>query len=211
MKHDRLHALSDGIFAIAMTLLVLELRVPELHNPSNGDLIRVLQDTWPAFFAWVLSFALLFTYWRAHNVLMSTFAKAINSTLVLINMIFLMLITIVPFTTLLLGRYNESQVAIGVYVINMFFIGLTMWIARAYIQRTPGLSAENHGWTKRDHRNALVRSLGPPFVGCIAFIVSYQNTTAAYVILVCMGLLNVFSRGFDPLFSLLDKLGVANE
>jgi uncharacterized membrane protein len=211
VKQERLHALADGIFAIVMTLLVLELRVPEIEHPSNRELLNVLRDAWPAFFAWVLSFALTYTLWRAHNVLMSSFAKAINPTLVTINLAFFLSVSIIPFSSLLLGRYHESQVAIGFYVLNQVAIGAIVWLMREYIARTPSLSADNHGWTRRDHRNAYIRSLGPPLIGIIAFIVSFSSPAVAYAMLVVMGISNVFSRSFDPIFALLDKLKIHHE
>src|SRR4051812_48528948 len=99
MTHDRLHALTDGIFAIVMTLLVLELRVPVLDNPNNRSLWQALTDNKAIFVSYLISFLLLFLYWRAHNFIVSTMAKNLDINLVNINILFLLLIGIIPFTT----------------------------------------------------------------------------------------------------------------
>ena len=69
MKHERLHALTDGIFAIAMTLLVLDLKLPELARDVTAPVLtHELLSLWPVFFSFTLSFALLYGYWRAQTL-----------------------------------------------------------------------------------------------------------------------------------------------
>lgn len=70
MKQSRLDQLADGIFAIVMTILVFEVRVPDLGaSPSDLDIIQALQALTPVFLSYLLSFSLLFTYWRVHHFL----------------------------------------------------------------------------------------------------------------------------------------------
>src|SRR5947209_8367386 len=111
MKHDRLQALTDGIFAIVMTLLVLELKVPVFDAPSNSTLWHSIAAEKAIFASYLISFALLFIYWRAHNFIVSTMAKNLDTNLVNINILFLLFIGIVPFTTHLLGAYPQTQLA----------------------------------------------------------------------------------------------------
>ena len=207
MKHDRLHALADGIFAIAMTLLVLELRVPEIHHPTNQELIAALRESAPAFIAFAVSFALLFTYWRAHNVLISVFAKNLDVTLVNINMLFLALISLIPFSAYLFGRFPETQVAVGVYAFHLVAIALVMYIMRRYILTSKTIE-NSADWSRRDHRNALIRTIIPSTVAVLSFALSYWNTKAAFILLLGIAFLNVFNRSFDPLFFFLDKHGI---
>ena len=72
MKLSRIDGLADGIFAIVMTLLIIEIRVPEFEKPiGNGELWHSLQELSHLFLSYILSFALLFTYWRAHHYVIS--------------------------------------------------------------------------------------------------------------------------------------------
>ena len=97
MSHTRLDQLSDGIFAIVMTILVFDIRVPELHGfASNQQIFIALQALLPLFLSYALSFTLLFTYWRAHHFFISVYAKNIDLMLTNINAIFFMLISLIP-------------------------------------------------------------------------------------------------------------------
>src|SRR5436190_3327513 len=132
MTHDRLHALTDGIFAIVMTLLVLELRVPVLSVANNQSLWHALTENAAIFISYVMSFLLLFIFWRGHNFIVSQMAKSLDPNLVNLNMAFLLFIGIVPFTTHLIGSYPRAQVAIIIYALNIILIVLTMIVMRGY-------------------------------------------------------------------------------
>src|SRR3989338_5087526 len=98
MSHTRLDQLSDGIFAIVMTVLVFEINLPIIFGTiDNAQLWIEIKNLLPVFLSYVLSFALLFTYWRAHHFFISIYAKNVNSMLSNINALFFMLISLVPF------------------------------------------------------------------------------------------------------------------
>jgi uncharacterized membrane protein len=207
MKHERLHALADGIFAIAMTLLVLELKVPEIKNATNAELLHSLKDLLPSFYSFVLSFFLLFIYWRAFNAVVGTLAKTINATVVLVSAVFLLLISVVPFSSYFFGRYGSTQVGIGVYVANLVMIGLMMQLLRSYIVKSDQVEITDN-WKQRDHRNAMIRVLVPVTSSLLAFAISFWSTQIAGAVLLLNVFFNVFNRSFDPLFKILDKLGI---
>jgi len=72
MKQSRLEALTDGVFAIVMTLLVLDIRVPDIQGiVTDGTLLSALVDITPLLLSYLVSFALLFSYWRAHHFIIS--------------------------------------------------------------------------------------------------------------------------------------------
>jgi uncharacterized membrane protein len=207
MKHERLHALADGIFAIAMTLLVLELKVPDVTNATNTELLHSLKELLPSLYSFVLSFFLLFIYWRAFNALIGTLAKTINFTVVLICMVYLMLISLVPFSSYFFGRYGDTQVGVGLYALNLIFIGLVANVARKYIVKSPEVEASEH-WTRRDHRNASLRSLVPVSVSVLAIAISFWDTRIAGFCLLGVVFLSIFNSSFDLLYKVLDKLGI---
>src|SRR3989344_2871460 len=106
MSHARLDQLSDGIFAIVMTILVFEIKVPTIWGPlDNMGLWLEIKHLLPLFLTYILSFTLLFTYWRAHHFFVSVYAKNIDSMLTNINALFFMLISLVPFSASILGQF----------------------------------------------------------------------------------------------------------
>jgi uncharacterized membrane protein len=207
MKFDRLHALSDGIFAIAMTLLVLELRSPALAEVSNRSLWLALVAEWPIFFSFIVSFALLFTYWRAHNALMGSYATTLDMGLTHINMVYLMLISLIPFSTRILSEFRTTQVGVGIYVTNIALLGLTLFWMRRYAT-THATVETSSAWRRRDHRNATIRTLLPTSVCLIGLLASFWNSNAALVMITLVAFLNVFPWGFEPLLWLFDRLGI---
>ncbi|MDD5318870.1 MAG: TMEM175 family protein, partial [Candidatus Pacebacteria bacterium] len=135
MKQQRLDGLADGIFAIAMTLLAFDLRVPAISNPLDFQALFVALSTiTPLLLSLVLSFALLFTYWRAHHFLASVYARNLTVGLADYNAMFFLFITLVPFSARLLGRYSENITAITVYGLNVICIGVTLLFMRYYIE-----------------------------------------------------------------------------
>ena len=103
-KH-RMEALVDGVFAIAMTILVLEVKVPELSDPSDGGaLLHALGHHLYVIIAYFLSFAMLGLFWVWHHRL-ATKVKEIDGSLVLCSLAFLSLICFFPFAAALFGRY----------------------------------------------------------------------------------------------------------
>ena len=207
MKHERLHALADGIFAIAMTLLVLELKVPDVTNATNTELLHSLKELLPSLYSFVLSFLLLFIYWRGFNAIIGTLAKTINFTVVLICMIYLMLISLVPFSSYFFGRYGYTQVGVGLYAINLILIGLTANILRKYITKSSKVEASDH-WTRRDHRNASLRTLVPVSVSVVSIAISFWDTRVASICLLGVVFLSIFNASFDLLYKVLDKFGI---
>lgn len=127
---DRLKALADGVFAVAMTLLVLELVVPELKDHSNRELTSVLLSMWPKFLVYVLSFLIAGIYWLVHHAIFDAI-KYYDSTLAWINIIFLLFVALIPFTTWLLGEYflmKTSTIIYGVHLLFMFLGGYSLWV-----------------------------------------------------------------------------------
>jgi uncharacterized membrane protein len=207
MKHERLHALVDGIFAIGMTLLVLELRVPDLGKAAtDAQLTTALRDLLPSFYAFILSFLLLFIFWRGYNAIVSGLAKNIDFTIVLRVIFFLLLISLIPFSTYFFGRYYYSQIGVSVYAINILLVSLSLHHLRKYILRADHI--ETHGWSQRDHRNASIRSLTPATIALLSIPLSHYHPNVASALLLSIVLVNIFNKSFDPVFLLLDKMGI---
>lgn len=120
---SRMETLVDGIFAIAMTLLVLNLSIPQLtHSVSNVTIENHLISLIPKFFTYALSFILLAVFWRMNHQQFYRI-KRIDNTLVWITVIWLLFVALVPFSTSLVGEYGSVQISEIFFDVNMFLIG----------------------------------------------------------------------------------------
>lgn len=114
----RLEAFSDAIFAIAATLLVLEIKLPS-HSPSPAHLLAELGSQWPVYVSYAMSFLYLGIYW-AHHVHMFGLFRRTNHVFLKLNLVFLMLAALLPFPTALLGSYwgsgdERQRIALLIY------------------------------------------------------------------------------------------------
>lgn len=156
MKTQRVEALADGIFAIVTTLLVFEIHVPQIAGVfTEVGLWEALKLEGPALMSYILSFGVLFTYWRAHQYLMGIYARTVDTHLLNINALFFLFVAIVPFSADLLGTYPTSHVAISVFGVNIILIGLSLWWMRVHLFFTDDVENEDidevalkHGMTR---------------------------------------------------------------
>lgn len=119
----RLLALSDGVFAIAMTLLVLDVPIPRLVAPTDAALLAALQGDLPNLASFALSFVLVAVNWVAHRRLLRGLVRT-DTWLVWLNLALLLLVCVVPFTAGLLSRYGDLTTTVVVYGANMLLLGL---------------------------------------------------------------------------------------
>jgi uncharacterized membrane protein len=124
----RLPTLSDGVFAIAMTLLALNLRLPELPDPvTNTTLLDQLGRELLSILTFLLSFYVVASYWLSHHRLMrsvtTTHPRLLRHTLPL-----LLVVAAMPFPTSLLGRYGSVPIALALYGVVNVLAGLLLWL-----------------------------------------------------------------------------------
>ena len=116
---ERIGAFSDGVFAVAITLLVLAIAVPALKgSPTNADLWHSLSSVWSHFLAYVLSFLIIGAFWYRHHDLFDYIERA-DPMLVWLNLFFLMIIAFIPYATSLLGRYGDLSLGVAIYGATM--------------------------------------------------------------------------------------------
>ncbi len=127
----RLVALSDGIFAIVLTLLVLELKLPEVFAATNGDLLRALAEQSPKLIGYVQSFLVIGLYWVAHHWDLEHI-KHYDRTLLWINLMFLLCISLLPFTTALVSEHGNLTLGWGIYAANMALVGVMLCLLWSY-------------------------------------------------------------------------------
>ena len=141
---ERIGALSDGLFAIAMTLIVLEIHVPDPAGiATDADLIAQLGELAPRFLTYLLSFLTLGIFWNGQQTQLSYLARA-NRDLSWLSLLFLAIIALFPFTTSLLAEFFTFRVALGLYWLNIFLTGLAILAVWVYARRA-GLLREDVG------------------------------------------------------------------
>jgi uncharacterized membrane protein len=131
----RILALSDGVFAFAMTLLVLSLAVPVyLHRPTNGMLIGFLLGDWTALFGYVFAFVMIGIWWVVHHRTFLYIAR-FDSGLLWINMALLMEVAVMPFVLSFYLTYDYRQVAVVLFDVIQIALGLTSTVLWEYAKR----------------------------------------------------------------------------
>jgi len=123
---DRLGALSDGVFSIVLTLLVLDLKIPELPRGfGEQQMAADLEGQIPNFLAWLMSFILLSRFWIVHHAVVATLARCHTGTMVW-NFVVLGLVSLVPFAAGLVGTYEYDPLAVAIFAVMLGATGLAI-------------------------------------------------------------------------------------
>lgn len=139
MRTDRVEAFSDGVFAVAITLLVLDLRVPS----TSGSLMSALADEWPDFAAFAISFVVIGVVWVNHHTLFHQLAS-VDRTLLFCNLGLLMTVVLIPFATSLFAQYvvhSGSQASVAAALFNgvQLLMALAFYVCGAWVHAHPAL------------------------------------------------------------------------
>jgi uncharacterized membrane protein len=129
----RLEALSDGIFGIAATLLVLEVKVPDLPEKyTQAEMVTALLKVFPSFLSFFISFLTILIYWVSHDSMTRILVKS-NYRLTWLNLLLLFWIALIPFPTHFLSEYPTDLVAILTYGIVLLLTGITANVTVYYM------------------------------------------------------------------------------
>jgi len=120
---DRLTFFSDAVFAIAMTLLVVDVRLPHLPRVDDHALAQALVDLIPNYIGFLVSFLVLSRFWAGHHVVFGLL-KAASPKLIWTNLILLLAVAFMPFPTAVISEYAQTRVAIGFYAGWLVLLGL---------------------------------------------------------------------------------------
>lgn len=196
--------LADGIFAIVMTLLVLEIKVPDVMFASNESLMHVLKDAYPLFLSYLLSFATLFTYWRGYHAVATDFVKTYNRNFENLSAAFLFFVALVPFSSHLLGVYSTVPLAVVAFAGNIFVIGMLLLAMREYAHRSKEI--KNKKMSASEIRHAHMRINIPIIFSALAAPLAYVNTDVALSILTIMIIFNLFKRSTRVVERIIEPL-----
>jgi uncharacterized membrane protein len=165
MSTSRLEAFSDGVFAIAATLLVLELRVPPV---GSGPLFALLVEQWPSYAAYVVSFLTIGIIWVNHHA-MFALVRRVDRPLLFLNLLLLLVIAVIPFPTAVVGQWitdsQDAPVAAALLGVVFLVMGLSFGAIWVYAVGHRELAVEGI-------QPALVRSAVPRFtIGNLVYLV----------------------------------------
>ncbi len=145
---DRLVFFSDAVFAIAMTLLVIDLHVPD---DDGGTAWQVLLDEWPAFFAYALSFTIIAVNWVTHHRKFRVITTH-DGTLMLLDLVLLFFVAFVPFPTSLLSAYAPEPAAVVLYAFVVGLLSVIQFAMWNYAWRKklidPGVDVEMYRYVR---------------------------------------------------------------
>jgi uncharacterized membrane protein len=141
MGKNRIEALTDGIFAVAMTLLVLDIKPPvHLRFETSEALIDHLSVLEHSFVMYAISFVVLAMFWLGHH-LQFHFVRHVDRRLLWINLAFLLLAVVVPFSTNLVGDHGHLQLPVVLYAVNLLVLTLLLFLQLRHLAASPHLTA----------------------------------------------------------------------
>ena len=186
----RLETLTDGIFAIAMTILVLNIRLPDLAgSPTAGDLFSNLTGLWPTLASFIISFIVLAMFWVAHHTEFR-YIKKLDNKLIWLNMFYLLLVALLPFSAALLGRYPQNQTSAVIYALHLIFMVLLQYFMWQHARKKNNLMADD----VHPNMDKLVNRVA--FAGIIAYLIaiglSFWNVNIALMIYAIVPLPYIF-------------------
>jgi uncharacterized membrane protein len=173
LEFDRVAAFNDAVFAIALTLLVLDLHLPHLHDPKSvSDFVHALGNIVPDLISFAIAFSIIGQNWiRQHRFYAGL--GAVDSRFLALNVVYLACIALVPFPTSVISQYVDNPMAFTLFAVVLSAVAATDALLIAYA-KPAGLVREP--WTAREYRFALQEGLAPIllFLGTIplAFLIN---------------------------------------
>ena len=148
MEKNRLEAFSDGVLAIIITIMVLELKVP------HGSELATLAPLWPVFVSYVLSFAYVGIYWNNHHHMLQT-VKSVNGAVLMANLHLLFWLSLLPFTTGWMGENHFARLPIVLYGVNLLLCAVAYTILQQWLIRHQGAGGLLAKAVQKDRKGKL--------------------------------------------------------
>ena len=172
VEPDRLNALSDGVIAIALTLLVLGIEIPTDHDFDKNSLVSFLIKLEPGLIAYLTSFLIVAIYWIIHHRIF-TVLKYVNQRIIILNLIFLFSISLVPFISKLKSLYRLDSIVIGIFALTHIITGVILYSVWNYVKSHNELLKAP--LDKHKNRYVTIKILTIPLVCALAVPVAVIN------------------------------------
>jgi uncharacterized membrane protein len=188
----RIEAFSDGVFAIAITLLVIEIGVPHVED-AGTTLLGALIEQWPSYLGFAISFLQIGVIWANHHNRFRYIARS-DHLLLFLNILFLMCVAFIPFPTALLAEYLQGSGAERI-IAGAVYAG-TLAVTAVFFTLLWLYAAANYRLVDRNLDPALLRAMTRRYVfGMVAYIVTFAlafvNVAASLILIVTLALLFV--------------------
>ncbi len=170
-KHPQLERIilfTDAVFAIAITLLAIEIKIPELHEVNEHTALVALNHLIPRFVGFIISFLVIGIYWIAHHKIFS-YVIDFDRKLLWLNLILLMFIVLLPFSTGYYSEYVSLKLPFLIYGLNIFLVGLLQARIVNYVAK----NELSHGLTLWLRRYIIFRGLVPGIVFLLVALLQY--------------------------------------
>jgi len=190
MPKNRVEALVDGIFAVAMTLLVLDIKVPQgLGLVSDAAVRSKLADQGGNFRVYVLSFIVLGIYWISHH-LQFHLVHRVDRVVLWINLLFMFGVSLVPFSTSLLGEYGDLPTPALIYSFNLLWLAAMYWVQVIYLEHKPQLaSAALTPFAAKRVKRRILLFIGVPLISMAVSLVNVRAGVHFYFLMLLVALL----------------------
>lgn len=191
LSTNRIEAFSDGVFAVAITLLVLNIQVPHV---AASDLPAELFKLWPRLLVYAQSFVIVGIYWVAHHNSFH-YIQWSDRTLLWLNIFLLLCIVFIPFPTAVLGEYPGQQISVILYSATLVITGLVLQLLWWYV--TSGLRLVDPDIDPRLVKRATRRNLMAPLIYLVAIVVSFLSVWASLAVIAFVPILYIFPGRID--------------
>lgn len=194
MNFNRFEAFSDGVFAIAMTLLVIEIKLPDLSHATALEAVSEIFHVWSHVLSYITSFLVIGVVWLNHHALFH-FLKRVDRVTLTINLVLLICIAFIPYSTALIGNYGRLQPVVMFYGLFLALTGLvynTLWfyVVHQYLW-------SNHPTRRSFIRQASLWSISYPIFYFIASLLSLVSTSISLILYVFIPLFYLFPSAID--------------
>ena len=185
----RLETFIDAIIAIILTILILELRVPETEHSQSLSTQQQVASLLPSFISYIGSFLLIVGVWIDHHILFLNLQK-LTRRYILLNMFFILLLSIVPFTTAFAGNHHRDPFAVALLFINYFLMNLFFASLYWYANRKGLLTTEFWNDSRKTGKLSLIGIIGL----IIAVPLAYLNTYLSFALGIIIFTAHLFKK-----------------
>ena len=190
--HDRLCAVADGVYAIALTLLVLDLKVPEVPGITTPQLRTDLLQQIPNFIAYVIGFLIVAFFWMNHHRIFQSVTRS-DEVALLLNLVHLLFISLTPYAASLIGHYEGDRIATIVFSANLGLASWSLIVLGHYV-----LAKEE--WRTDDTSGSWVKvpvliAYAGPLLALVSIGASFVSTNAALFLWLILPLRDLFVLG----------------
>jgi uncharacterized membrane protein len=201
---ERLNALTDGVIAIALTLLVLGIDIPDDHNFGVDELKSFLIKLEPGLMAYVASFIVIAVYWRIHHRIYSVVAFS-NNAVISLNILFLFSISLIPFLAKMKSLYRFDSFVIIIYSSAHIITGLILFLTWKYFMSRKGLCKYSIEKKKVDLVSLSILTI--PAISLIAIPIAFVNIRVGTYLFFLIPIINIYLFQISkPLFDEKDRI-----